>query len=80
MAGWKSRWYASKQEFAELLVEDQKIRNFVANRKDRFGKPKTHPALAVEKDNKIIFARLMRELNLDIEPPGNTGRPPGLYK
>jgi small subunit ribosomal protein S3 len=29
MAGWKSRWYASKQEFAELLVEDQKIRKFV---------------------------------------------------
>lgn len=29
--GWKSRWYASKQEFAELLLEDQKIRNFVKN-------------------------------------------------
>ena len=26
MIGWKSRWYASKQEFADLLVEDQKIR------------------------------------------------------
>ena len=48
--------------------------------RDRFGKPKTHPALAVEKDNKIIFARLMRELNLDIEPAGSMGRPPGLYK
>jgi len=22
---WKSRWYASKQDFSELLVEDQKI-------------------------------------------------------
>jgi small subunit ribosomal protein S3 len=29
MCGWKSRWYASKQEFADLLVEDQKIRNYV---------------------------------------------------
>ena len=29
--GWKSRWYASKQEFAELLVEDQKIRKFIKN-------------------------------------------------
>ena len=29
MIGWKSRWYASKQEFADLLVEDQKIRDFV---------------------------------------------------
>ncbi len=27
--GWKSRWYASKQEFSELLIEDQKIRNFI---------------------------------------------------
>ncbi len=27
--GWKSRWYAGKKEFAELLVEDQKIRNFI---------------------------------------------------
>jgi small subunit ribosomal protein S3 len=32
MIGWKSRWYASKREFAELLVEDQKIRKFVKKR------------------------------------------------
>lgn len=29
MVGWKSRWYASKQEFADLLIEDQKIRKFI---------------------------------------------------
>jgi len=29
MIGWKSRWYASKQEFPTLLLEDQKIRNFI---------------------------------------------------
>ena len=38
MTGWKSRWFASKQEFADLLVEDQKIRDFVKKRKDRGGK------------------------------------------
>ncbi|MDP6442366.1 MAG: 30S ribosomal protein S3, partial [Pirellulaceae bacterium] len=27
--GWKSRWYASKQDFAALLIEDQKIRDFI---------------------------------------------------
>lgn len=27
--GWASRWYASKREFAELLLEDQKIRKFI---------------------------------------------------
>jgi len=32
MLGWKSRWYASKQEFADLLVEDQKIRKFVKDK------------------------------------------------
>ena len=29
MIGWKSRWYASKQEYASLLLEDQKIRRFI---------------------------------------------------
>lgn len=34
VVGWKSRWYASKKEFAELLVEDQKIRDFVRKNPD----------------------------------------------
>jgi small subunit ribosomal protein S3 len=38
MIGWKSRWYASKQEYADLLVEDHKIRNYIKGRKDKFGK------------------------------------------
>jgi small subunit ribosomal protein S3 len=29
MMGWKSRWYASKQEFSELLLEDCKLRKFI---------------------------------------------------
>lgn len=29
MIGWKSRWYASKQDFADLLLEDKKIRDFI---------------------------------------------------
>lgn len=45
MTGWKSRWYASKQEFADLLVEDQRIREFVKKRKDRGGKP-MYPMIA----------------------------------
>jgi len=28
---WKSRWYASKKEFAELLFEDQQLRHFIKN-------------------------------------------------
>jgi len=45
MVGWKSRWYASKREFAALLVEDQKIRRYITERKDRFGK-RLYPAVA----------------------------------
>jgi small subunit ribosomal protein S3 len=37
MTDWLSRWYASKQEFAELLVEDQKLRNFIKKRYGRSG-------------------------------------------
>lgn len=45
MVGWKSRWYASKQEFADLLVEDQKIRRYIKFKKDKFGKL-VYPAIA----------------------------------
>src|SRR5271166_4539808 len=37
MTDWLSRWYASKQDFAELLVEDQKIRKFIKRRYGRSG-------------------------------------------
>jgi len=33
--GWKSRWFASKQDFADLLIEDQKIRTFIKNHPKR---------------------------------------------
>lgn len=32
METWRSRWYASKKEFGDLLVEDQKIRKFINSR------------------------------------------------
>ena len=32
METWRSRWYASKREFGDLLIEDQKIRKFVATK------------------------------------------------
>lgn len=43
---------------------------------DRWGCPKSHPALADERNNRIVFARLLRELNLSEEGPDT--RPPGL--
>lgn len=35
MLGWKSRWYANKKQFAELLLEDQKIRDFIRKNPDK---------------------------------------------
>lgn len=32
MEDWKSRWYASKRDFSELLVEDQKIRRYIKDK------------------------------------------------
>src|SRR2546421_8632507 len=32
MTDWLSQWYAGKQDFAELLVEDKKIRQFIRRR------------------------------------------------
>lgn len=40
MTGWKSRWFASKQEFADLLVEDHRIRKFVKQEYRYAGIPK----------------------------------------
>jgi small subunit ribosomal protein S3 len=35
MIGWKSRWFASKQEFSNLLIEDHKIRKFIKSHPQR---------------------------------------------
>jgi small subunit ribosomal protein S3 len=38
--GWKSRWYASKQEFADLLIEDHKLRKYIKGKYKFAGIPK----------------------------------------
>ena len=43
---------------------------------DRFGQPKEHPGVGIERDSRIAFARLLRELDLDTQPPPEDTRPP----
>lgn len=46
---------------------------------DQNGCPKPRPEVTIEKDSRIAFARLVRELDLDEAPPPEPrGRPPGL--
>jgi small subunit ribosomal protein S3 len=49
MVDWLSTWYANKQNFAELLVEDHKIRKFVKKRYGRSGISKIRIERTLEK-------------------------------
>jgi len=42
---------------------------------DRFKQPKAHPAIAVERESRVSFARLLRELDLEGDPQPDI-RPP----
>jgi len=44
---------------------------------DRFGQPRQRPEVAIERDSRIAFARLIRELDLDVAAPDDN-RPPAL--
>lgn len=39
--GWNAQWYASKKDFADFLVEDHKIREFIKRKYYTFGISKT---------------------------------------
>lgn len=41
---------------------------------DRFGQPRARPEVQTEKDCAVIFARMLRELQLDVEPPAESPR------
>jgi len=56
MIGWKSRWYASKKEFADLLIEDQKIRKYVHKKYKFAGISKVEIERTRDEVKVILFA------------------------
>jgi len=45
---------------------------------DANGLPRVRPEIAIESDSRLAFARLLRELDLDVVPPSEPARPPSL--
>lgn len=66
---------AACRAWDRMLDAGDAIRRDGAFIADRYGVPKAHPAVAVERDARISFARLVRELDLDGEPAPDP-RPP----
>ena len=56
------------QEAREVLAKTGLTYN------DRFEVPRVRPEVAIERDSRVGFARLLRELALDVEEPNS--RPP----
>lgn len=67
------------QAAAECWDRSQEAREILAKEgivfKDRHGAIRPHPATQIERDNKALFARLVRELALDVSEPDDS-RPP----
>ena len=67
---------------AESWDRGQQARSILAKKgltfEDRFGQPISRPEVAVERDSRTAFARLLRELDLDTGIPREASRPPGL--
>lgn len=42
---------------------------------DRFGASHARPEVAIERDSRLAFGWLIRELDLDVEPPAKRSRP-----
>ena len=51
---WSSRWYATKQEFGKLLVEDQRLRTFIKREYEFAGIPK----IEIERDREKVHVYL----------------------
>ena len=58
---------------ARTVIQDQGLTYL-----DRFDSPKARPEVAIERDSRLAFVRIIRELDLDVDPPAQASRPPAL--
>ena len=65
-------WDRARQAQAELTAHGA-----LTFRVER-GTIRAHPAVAMERDARTAFARLVRELDLDTGPPAEARRPPAI--
>ena len=63
-----------RAEEARLAIEAAGSLTFT----DNHGNVKPRPEVQIENIARIAFARLLRELDLDAEPPGERSRPPAV--
>lgn len=56
MVGWKSRWYASKKEFGDLLQEDFKVRKFVKTKFKSAAIPKVEIERTRDEVKVVLFS------------------------
>ncbi len=56
MEGWRSRWYASKKDYADLLIEDHKLRAFVKKRYKHAAIPKVEIERTRDEVRVILFS------------------------
>lgn len=63
------------QAAAEAWDRGQMAREVIAKEgltiRDRFGQVRPHPLLAVERDSRLAFTKLIKDLHLDSEPEGD---------
>ena len=64
--------YDAAKDARKVLQNEGKV--FV----DRFGQPKPRPEVATQRDSAISFARLLRDLDLDVDMIAARSRPPAL--
>lgn len=58
---WDSKWYAGKNNFADMLVEDNKIRTFVKKKLYAAGVSKVVIERAAENKVKVMYLPLVQE-------------------